>query len=141
MNRYQNVLVAIDPYSTYQPVLDRALSMVDNPAQLSLIHVTYPQRYFGPYGGDAYGAEMAQDWQTKNIEQINEIAQKNGLPLSQVYTPEGDAADEIHAHAKNKDCDLIVIGTHGQHGLKLLLGSTANAVLHGVKCDVLAVKI
>jgi universal stress protein A len=26
------------------------------------------------------------------------------------------------------------------HGLQLLLGSTANAVLHGAKCDVLAVR-
>jgi universal stress protein A len=36
---------------------------------------------------------------------------------------------------------LIVIGTHGQKGLQLLLGSTANAVLHGAGCDVLAVRI
>ncbi|HCB13498.1 MAG TPA: universal stress protein, partial [Gammaproteobacteria bacterium] len=27
------------------------------------------------------------------------------------------------------------------HGLSLLLGSTANAVLHGAPCDVLAVRI
>jgi universal stress protein A len=35
----------------------------------------------------------------------------------------------------------IVIGTHGQKGLQLLLGSTANAVLHGAGCDVLSVRI
>ncbi len=39
------------------------------------------------------------------------------------------------------DFDLIIIGTHGQHGIALLLGSTANAVLHGVSCDVLAVRV
>ncbi len=39
------------------------------------------------------------------------------------------------------DADLIVLGTHGRHGLGLILGSTANGVLHGASCDVLAVRI
>jgi universal stress protein A len=37
--------------------------------------------------------------------------------------------------------DLIVIGSHGRHGMGLLLGSTANAVLHGSPCNVLAVRL
>jgi universal stress protein A len=43
--------------------------------------------------------------------------------------------------AEELDADLIVLGTHGRHGLGLMLGSTANAVLHGAPCDVLAVKV
>jgi universal stress protein A len=53
----------------------------------------------------------------------------------------GSPAVEIRELAASLGVDLIVIGTHGKHGLGLLLGSTANAVLHGVPCDVLAVKI
>ena len=37
--------------------------------------------------------------------------------------------------------DLIVVGSHGRHGLALLLGSTASGVLHGAPCDVLAVRV
>ena len=37
--------------------------------------------------------------------------------------------------------DLIVLGTHGQKGVQLLLGATANSVLHGSCCDVLAVRV
>jgi universal stress protein A len=33
------------------------------------------------------------------------------------------------------------VGSHGRHGLALLLGSTANSVLHGSPCDVLAVRV
>ena len=43
--------------------------------------------------------------------------------------------------ARQQGVDLIVIGGHGRHGLALLLGSTANAVLHGAPCDGLAVRI
>lgn len=37
--------------------------------------------------------------------------------------------------------NLIMIGNHGQSGLKLLLGSTIDGVLHGVESDVLAIRI
>jgi universal stress protein A len=53
----------------------------------------------------------------------------------------GDAGDEIKQIANENNADLIVIGTHGRSGIKLLLGSTANAVLHGVHQDVLAVRV
>jgi universal stress protein A len=43
--------------------------------------------------------------------------------------------------ADESNADLIVLGTHGRSGIRLLLGSTANAVLHGAKQDVLAVRI
>jgi universal stress protein A len=53
----------------------------------------------------------------------------------------GQPRQEIHQLAKDQKCDLIVVGSHGRHGLALLLGSTANDVLHGAPCDVLAVRL
>jgi universal stress protein A len=48
---------------------------------------------------------------------------------------------EIVQVAKQEQIDLIVLGSHGRHGLALLLGSTANSVLHHANCDVLAVRL
>lgn len=56
--------------------------------------------------------------------------------VSALSTKEG-----ILSAAQEHGADLIVVGSHGRHGLALLLGSTANAVLHGAHCDVLAVRI
>jgi len=42
---------------------------------------------------------------------------------------------------KKHNTDLVIVGSHGRHGVRLLLGSTANAVLHGAECDVLAVRV
>jgi universal stress protein A len=53
----------------------------------------------------------------------------------------GHPAQEMHNMAKNDEVDLIVVGSHGRHGLALIFGSTSNSVLHGASCDVLAVRI
>ena len=51
----------------------------------------------------------------------------------------GSVKNEVLRLAKELKVDLIVTGSHGKHGLSLLLGSTANAILHGAECDVLIV--
>jgi universal stress protein A len=53
----------------------------------------------------------------------------------------GRPESEIQRTAQSVGADVIVVGSHGRHGLALLLGSTANGVLHGASCDVLAVRV
>jgi universal stress protein A len=69
------------------------------------------------------------------------IAKYPSLKKDQSHLTYGQPRQEIHHLAKEQGCDLIVVGSHGRHGLALLLGSTANDVLHGAPCDVLAVKL
>ena len=53
---------------------------------------------------------------------------------------ETQQAEIIHM-AKNIQCDLIVIGTHGRTGLAhLLMGSVAEHVVRKATCPVLVVK-
>ncbi len=73
--------------------------------------------------------------------QLVALASEQGIPADNCRIKLGAPAREIRALAEELKVDLIVIGTHARHGLGLLLGSTANGVLHGVGCDVLAVKI
>ena len=48
---------------------------------------------------------------------------------------------EIIRAAKEKDVDLIVLGTHGRSGLShVLIGSVAEKVVHHAHCGVLTVK-
>ena len=48
---------------------------------------------------------------------------------------------EVHRVAIERNSDLIIVGSHGRHGLALFLGSTSNGILHGATCDVLAVRV
>ena len=74
-------------------------------------------------------------------EPIEQLQQKLGLESSTLVVELGNAAVEIVRYADENNVDLIVLGSHGRHGVKLLLGSTANGVLHHANCDVLAVRI
>jgi universal stress protein A len=140
MDGYQNILVALDLFTEHKSVLDRALSIAQRPGQISLVYVTFPQVYF-----DSYGVGVGTDFVNENHKSskatLLELAKIHHIPDAQIYVPIGSAVDEIHVLSESIKADLIVMGTHGQSGLKLLLGSTANGVLHGVKCDVLAIRI
>ncbi|MEX0618943.1 MAG: universal stress protein, partial [Pseudohongiellaceae bacterium] len=58
---------------------------------------------------------------------------------SQQFALLGAPSTEIRNLASEQNADVIVIGSHGHSGWKILLGSTANKVLHGAACDVLTV--
>ena len=61
------------------------------------------------------------------------------VPIERVLS-EGSSSREIVTAARENDADLIVIGTHGRRGLsRLILGSTAEAVLRHAHCPVLCV--
>lgn len=47
---------------------------------------------------------------------------------------------EIVMYSKNNHADLIILGSHGKHGLSSPIGSTANGVINHASCDVLAVR-
>jgi nucleotide-binding universal stress UspA family protein len=54
---------------------------------------------------------------------------------------EGDPARAILKSAAERDCDLIVMGSHGRSGLKrLLFGSVAERVIRKATCPMLIVK-
>lgn len=54
---------------------------------------------------------------------------------------EGDAVEGILKAAKETDCDLIVMGTHGRTALgRLLMGSVADRVVRKAACPVLTLK-
>jgi nucleotide-binding universal stress UspA family protein len=64
-----------------------------------------------------------------NLGQVSAAAQEQGVQCETVTVTE-TAAEAIIEMAKNKECDLIVMSSHGRRGLaRLLLGSQATRVL------------
>ena len=74
-------------------------------------------------------------------ERLGRLADSYGIDEGDVFELAGHVGPRVHDLALDIGADLIVVGTHGKHGLQLLTGSTANAVLHGSRCDVLAARM
>lgn len=142
MSEYKKVLVAIDIHAEYENVIEKALSIASSADDIHLVYITMTAYYVQPY---LYGMSDHQIDQAGMVRQAQEnlkdVATKFGITPENTHVKSGEAADEIKNIAGEVHADLIVMGTHGRGGFKLLLGSTANAVLHGVKQDVLAVRM
>ncbi|MFD1217784.1 MULTISPECIES: universal stress protein [Microbulbifer] len=142
MAGYKHILVGLDLSEESSQVLDRAAQLAsDSGASMSLAHIIEPLTF--AYGGDIPMdlSEVQEQLQNQAKEQLRKAAQNLNIPAEQQHVLLGQPATEIHRLAEESACDLIVIGSHGRHGLALLLGSTANGVLHGAGCDVLAVRV
>lgn len=139
---YEHILVAVDLTEECDPVIKRAVAIAGDTVKLSLVHIVEPMAM--AFGGDV-PMDLSQ-LQQQQFDQAKErldrlIAKYPALKKDQSHLTYGQPRQEIHDLAKKQNCDLIVVGSHGRHGLALLLGSTANDVLHGAPCDVLAVKL
>jgi universal stress protein A len=142
MASYKRILVAVDLTPEGNKVLEQAIELSrQNAAALSLVHVV--EHATSVFTSEASFPEIPDiekrlaDRATARLEQIKE----EQSPDAECHVCSGTAKHEIVDLAKEINADLIVIGSHGRHGLQLLLGSTANGILHLAKCDVLAVRI
>ncbi|WP_148255019.1 universal stress protein [Aidingimonas lacisalsi] len=141
-NEYHHVLVAVDLTKDSHKVLERALPIAErNNARLSIIHTLEPLGF--AYGGDIpMDLTSIQDQLDDHAKQrLAEIADPHNVARENQHVVVGMPDTEIHRFADDNDVDLIVVGSHGRHGFALLLGSTSTGVLHGAKCDVLAVRV
>ena len=84
--------------------------------------------------------ETAKREALTQLSQIAEQMRANGLQAEPLLR-HGNPYEEILKAATEFGVDLIVIGSHGYTGLgRLVLGSTADRVLHNAPCPVLVVK-
>jgi universal stress protein A len=74
-------------------------------------------------------------------KRLAKLAEKLNIAEDCRWMETGSPKLEIVRVAEENKVDLIVVGSHGRHGFALLLGSTANGVLHHALCDVLAVRL
>jgi universal stress protein A len=146
MASYSRVVIAVDLSNESPLIIEKALEVASVGAEFHLIYVQEPMDsvYLGvvPYGPVFVGMDQVEGRLRDELEQnLKSLGERFGIPDSHRHFLNGSPAKEIHKFTEGNDCDLIVIGTHGQKGVQLLLGSTANSVLHGASCDVLAIRV
>ena len=142
MSDYAKILVAVDLSEDSGNIVQRARAVASSAAaQLHIIHVIEPLSF--AYGGDIpmdFSGIQDEIYQQAS-QQLQRFAENSSIDEAHRHIVMGRPEVEIHAQAEELEADLIVVGSHGRHGLALLMGSTANGVLHGAKRDVLAVRV
>ena len=145
MSDYTHILVAVDFSNYSEQVITKARDIAkSNNAKLSILHVV---EYLPPIDS-IYEPVLASTWAIDETELLSQakkslkkFSKKLNLDDAQQHVVLGIPKYEISQFVKDQQCDLVVMGSHGRHGINILLGSTANAVLHEMPCDILAVKI
>ena len=143
MPAYKHILLAVDFSRNTDAVIEQALTICRTlDARLSLVHIVeFVQFDFSSELTMPQEPELDQELLDLADTRLGELAEKYGVADCERFVSQGNTKREILRIAEEQKVDLIVIGSHGREGIQLLLGSTANAVLHGAPCDVLAVRI
>ena len=137
----KNIIAAIDFSESSLLAMETALSLIpDQGGILCLLHVLEMPRGIDPIG---VLQPSIEELDAEALERLQELVPDNpdkDVQIERVVV-RGSPAKTIASQARERSADLIVVGTHGRTGLaRMLLGSTAEALLRRAPCQVLVVK-
>lgn len=140
--KYNQILFASDLTDASNAGGERAALLAKKyGAKLDIIHVIEHSPI--AYGGEfsiQIDPNLEQSIEGKARAALDQQAESLGIPPDHQYLFNGVVKTHVLDIAKQINADLIILGTHSHHGLEALLGSRANAILHGANCDVLTVR-
>jgi universal stress protein A len=112
-------------------------------AELLLLHVVEYLQEFEHYQILVFTPqELAKEMEKQAYEQLKKLTEqiKKNIKVKTIVR-QGKAFMEIIREAKEKDMDLIVMGSHGRTGIShMLMGSVAEKVVRKAGCPVLIVR-
>ena len=150
---YKNVLVAID-YSEHSDEIFKKLETIhkdessygNKETNFILLHVV--ERDLPTLMGASQNEAISynREWSLEEVKlkenakkQLEKEAKKYKLGKTSYVAEVGVPRMSILFMARRYNADLIIVGAHGVHGIKKILGSTAQSILNNASCDVLAV--
>ena len=140
---FDKILAAIDlDDESAKAVLNKVQDLAKG--EVWVIHAVEPQyvQYsIDPTFTGSLTRAMEEDAIKAASARLAEVCAPRGIPEDHQLVSIGRAADQIHEAATEHGVDTIVIGSHARRGLGRLLGSTANAVLHGSPVNVMTIRV
>lgn len=141
---YRNVLLAADFSRHSERAALRAREICDQyGATLHVLHIVeQPAFYYEDTDPILADIPLADETLIVQAEDsLRKFAERMKLGKdADLEVQWGSPRWSIISWAREKDIDLIVVGSHGRHGIERILGSVSSGVLNQAHCDVLAVK-
>jgi nucleotide-binding universal stress UspA family protein len=145
MNEIKKILVATD-FSTNAEEAVRSGAQLARQygAELVIAHVLQPPNYLLPEAYLTYSPQFFGETLkglNKLLADAKKKAQEAGASQVKTELLQGMPWVELTTFAADKQCDMIVVGTHGRTGLsRAFMGSVAEKVVRTASCPVLTVR-
>ena len=142
MGLYKHLIVAVDLHPNCdQTLLEHAKQLAtQHQAKITLVHAIEHMNAYGMMQAYPAVVELEDEMVKQAKQAMNDMGKKFNLSEADQIVSVGSPKLVVLDTAKHLQADLILVGSHGRHGLAVLLGSTANAILHNATCDVLVVR-
>ena len=86
--------------------------------------------------------EALSHWQKELDQFVSPLAHGSGVPVKNVVVEQINIRDAILNDVQRNHIDLVVLGTRGKSSVRhLLIGTTAETIIHNAPCSILAVKL
>ena len=146
MKRIRRVLYATDLSSASRRAFTTAVTIAHSTgARLAIVNVltpvlpAVPQQFIDAVVLDQL-EKQTQRWSARELKKLADKARVSGVKATTVLRS-GDPVGQIIRAARTDGSDLIVVGTHGRHGLpKFFLGSVAERLVATAPCPVITVR-
>jgi nucleotide-binding universal stress UspA family protein len=103
--------------------------------------IVYRDHFPVGYATPAEHDKMIETAAAKYLENVERAARKARVPCESIHVTSDYPEEAILKIAQKQKCDLIVMGTHGQGGLRgVFIGSVAQKVLNQSKIPVLVLR-
>lgn len=108
-------------------------------AKLFLLHVIEPPASLQIAQGLGF-AEFDHPIKDDAEAVMRTLGEALHIPVNQQFVEVGSIKIQVLKKVEELSCKLIIIGSHSPSKLPAFLGSTAHAVVHHAKCDVLTLR-
>ena len=133
---HNHLLIAIDGSELAFEALKEGVGIAKMfGARVTIVTVTEPWQSV-MIGGTGVGAPLQDyekannEWASKTLSEGKAVAEEARVKAETVHIKNSYPADGIVATAEQRDCDMIIMASHGRRGFsRLLLGSQANEVV------------
>lgn len=137
---YTHILHATDLRENHFHMCQQAVAIAKCfRARLYLLHVIQPPASLQLAQGLGF-AEFDQPIKDDAEAVMRTLGEALNIPTSQQFVEIGSIKINVLKKVEELSCNLIIIGSHSANKLPSFLGSTAHAVVHHAKCDVLTLR-